>query len=91
MSCPHVAAAAALIKAAYPDWSNTAIRSALMTTATQTNNIGLPITDSGGTTAATPFHYGSGHFQPAMALNPGLIYDANYTDYSFISVPTIPA
>ncbi|PIN22593.1 Tripeptidyl-peptidase II [Handroanthus impetiginosus] len=81
MSCPHVAAAAALIKAAHPDWSSAAIRSALMTTATQTNNLGLPITDGGGTMAATPFHYGSGHFQPAKVLNPGLIYDTNYTDY----------
>ncbi|KAL0442583.1 UNVERIFIED_CONTAM: Subtilisin-like protease SBT5.6 [Sesamum latifolium] len=81
MSCPHVAAAAVLIKATHPDWSSAAIRSALMTTATQTNNLGLPITDGTGDTAATPFHYGSGHFRPDKALDPGLIYDANYTDY----------
>lgn len=81
MSCPHVAAAAALVKAAHPDWSSAAIRSALMTTTTRTNNIGLPITDGSGNTAATPFNYGSGHFQPSKALDPGLVYDANYTDY----------
>ncbi|KAG8385365.1 hypothetical protein BUALT_Bualt03G0035500 [Buddleja alternifolia] len=81
MSCPHVAAAAALIKADHPDWNSAAIRSALMTTATQTNNMGLPITDGTGNTAATPFHYGSGHFQPGKAVDPGLIYDSNYTDY----------
>ncbi|KAL2494640.1 subtilase family protein [Forsythia ovata] len=80
MSCPHVAAAAALIKAAHPDWSSAAIRSALMTTSTQSNNIGTPITDANGN-PATPFHYGSGHFQPAKAMDPGLVYDSNYTDY----------
>lgn len=81
MSCPHVAAAAALIKSANPKWSSAAIRSAIMTTATQTNNIGQPITDETGNTTATPFHYGSGHFQPLKAMNPGLIYDAEYNDY----------
>ncbi|XP_052203031.1 subtilisin-like protease SBT5.6 isoform X2 [Diospyros lotus] len=80
MSCPHVAAAAALIKAIHPNWSSAAIRSALMTTATTDDNRGMPMSDASGK-PATPFHFGAGHFQPAKAAQPGLIYDANYHDY----------
>ncbi|XP_073128273.1 subtilisin-like protease SBT5.6 [Henckelia pumila] len=80
MSCPHVSAAAALLKAIHPDWSSAAIRSALMTTAKVTNNLGNEITDSLGD-PASPFDYGSGHIQPSKAVDPGLVYDASYTDY----------
>ncbi|RVW79013.1 Subtilisin-like protease SBT5.6 [Vitis vinifera] len=80
MSCPHVAAAVALLKAIHPNWSSAAIRSALMTTAGLVNNIGKPITDSSGN-PANPFQYGSGHFRPTKAADPGLVYDTTYTDY----------
>ncbi|KAK9227566.1 hypothetical protein WN943_012619 [Citrus x changshan-huyou] len=80
MSCPHVAAAAALLKAIHPDWSSAAIRSALMTTAWMKNNKGLPITNADGS-IATPFSFGSGHFRPTKAADPGLVYDASYEDY----------
>ncbi|XP_068666930.1 subtilisin-like protease SBT5.6 [Aristolochia californica] len=80
MSCPHVAAAAALLKAIHPEWSAAAVRSALMTTATVRNNLGKPLTDASGNLAG-PFNYGSGHFRPGLAADPGLVYDASYTDY----------
>ncbi|XP_042483864.1 subtilisin-like protease SBT5.6 [Macadamia integrifolia] len=80
MSCPHIAATAALLKAIYPSWSSAAIRSAIMTTATTKSNIGKPLTDASGK-KANPFSYGSGHFRPTKAADPGLVYDASYTDY----------
>ncbi|XP_059664690.1 subtilisin-like protease SBT5.6 [Cornus florida] len=80
MSCPHVAAAAALVKAIHPDWSGSAIKSALVTTAGVNNNMGTQMTDALGN-PATPFHYGAGHFQPTKAADPGLVYDATYIDY----------
>ncbi|KAI5670725.1 hypothetical protein M9H77_11089 [Catharanthus roseus] len=80
MSCPHVSAVAALLKALHPDWSTAAIRSAIMTSARVTNNMGKPITNAIGN-ISTPFEYGSGHIQPSKAVDPGLIYDTNYTDY----------
>lgn len=71
MACPHVVGAAALLGAAYPDWSPAAIQSALMTTAQIFENQYHPIV----------FGIGAGHINPQMAANPGLIYDANVSDY----------
>ncbi|KGN49345.1 subtilisin-like protease SBT5.6 isoform X2 [Cucumis sativus] len=83
MSCPHVSAAAALLRAIHPTWSQAAIRSALMTTSTTNNKYGQPITDDStlDNSPATPFSFGSGHFRPSKAADPGLVYDSNYTDY----------
>ncbi|XVF40241.1 hypothetical protein PTKIN_Ptkin01aG0096300 [Pterospermum kingtungense] len=80
MSCPHVSGAAALLRAIHPDWSIAAIKSALMTTSSITNNLGKRITDAAGN-IATPFQFGSGHFRPIKAADPGLIYDSSYHDY----------
>ncbi|XP_047945003.1 subtilisin-like protease SBT5.6 [Salvia hispanica] len=80
MSCPHVSAAAALLRAVHPGWSSAAIRSALITTAKPTNNQGRSITNEQGN-PSNPFEYGAGHIQPSLAADPGLVYDASYADY----------
>jgi hypothetical protein len=74
MSSPHLAGIAALMKDKYPTWSAAAIKSALMTTASQTSNNGSAI--DGG-----PQAYGAGHVVPNSAANPGLVYDANFNDW----------
>jgi hypothetical protein len=116
MSCPHVAGIAALLKALHPDWSPAAIKSAIMTTGTVTqnfkrsvlsnhstwcksssettvlldaimmlaarvrDNMKMPMSNS-SFLPGTPFGYGAGHVQPNRAADPGLVYDANATDY----------
>ncbi|KAK4428649.1 Subtilisin-like protease SBT1.7 [Sesamum alatum] len=84
MSCPHVSGLAALVKAAHPEWSPAAIRSALMTTAYSKYKNGERIQDVATGMASTPFDYGAGHVDPLSALDPGLVYDItvdNYVDF----------
>jgi hypothetical protein len=79
MSSPHVAGIAALIRGANPSWSPMWVKSALMTTAGQTDNTGAPIQRAGA--PATPWDMGAGHVQPAPAFDPGLVYDTTPTDW----------
>ncbi|KAL2528367.1 Subtilisin-like protease SBT1.7 [Forsythia ovata] len=81
MSCPHVSGLAALLKAAHPDWSPAAIRSALMTTAYTAYKDGKVIQDVATGKPSTPFDHGAGHVDPVSALNPGLVYDLTVEDY----------
>ncbi|CAJ1940517.1 unnamed protein product [Sphenostylis stenocarpa] len=82
MSCPHISGLAALLKAAHPDWSPSAIKSALMTTAYTHDNTQSPLRDATGEEAlSTPWAYGAGHVNPQKALSPGLVYDASTQDY----------
>ncbi|GKC04054.1 subtilisin-like protease SBT4.3 [Tanacetum coccineum] len=72
VSCPHVMAAAAYVKSFHPEWSPSAIKSALMTTARTMD----PTHNS-----YAEFAYGSGHIDPVKAIDPGLVYDTSMDDY----------
>ncbi|KAJ7960573.1 Subtilisin-like protease [Quillaja saponaria] len=69
MSCPHVAGIAAYVKTFHPDWSPSAIKSAIMTTAHPMN-----IKDG-------EFAFGAGQVNPLGAIHPGLVYNASKGDY----------
>ncbi|XP_010532550.1 PREDICTED: subtilisin-like protease SBT4.2 [Tarenaya hassleriana] len=72
MSCPHVAGVAAYVKTVHPEWSASAIKSAIMTTAWAMN---------GSRNRGAEFAYGSGHLNPTKSADPGLVYDATKDDY----------
>lgn len=80
MSCPHVAGVVATIKSQNPTWSPSAIMSAIMTTAIQTNNLKEPITTYSGV-VATPYDIGAGEVSPTGGLQPGLAYEIEPADY----------
>ncbi|XP_010536423.1 PREDICTED: CO(2)-response secreted protease [Tarenaya hassleriana] len=80
MATPHVSAVAAMVKSQRPTWSSSAIRSAIMTTATQTNNDkGLITTETGA--EAMPYGYGAGELSTTAPLQPGLVYETTPIDY----------
>ncbi|KAK8645543.1 hypothetical protein V6N13_119369 [Hibiscus sabdariffa] len=72
MACPHVAGIAAYVKSFHPDWSPSAIRSAIMTTA-------LPMDRSKNPDGE--ISYGSGHVNPIKSINPGLVYETLNEEY----------
>ncbi|XP_021756587.1 CO(2)-response secreted protease-like [Chenopodium quinoa] len=80
MACPHVAGIAANIKSQNPSWSPAAIRSAIITSAIQINNLKEPITTQTGENA-TPYDYGAGEVSPTGGIQPGLVYDIDPADY----------
>ncbi|GJZ10346.1 subtilisin-like protease SBT4.3 [Tanacetum coccineum] len=72
MACPHVTAAAVYVKSFHSNWSPSAIKSALMTTAREFDPALF---------AEAEFAYGSGHIDPLKARNPGLVYETPVEDY----------
>lgn len=82
MSCPHISGVAALLKAAHPNWSPSAIKSALMTTAYTHDNTKSPLRDAADGSFSNPWAHGSGHVDPQKALSPGLVYDISPQDYT---------
>ncbi|GAB2247214.1 hypothetical protein Droror1_Dr00007096 [Drosera rotundifolia] len=81
MACPHVSGAAALLKSAHPDWSPAMIRSAMMTTASVTDNRFQSMTDEANGKPSTPYDFGAGHLNLELAMDPGLVYDVTNEDY----------
>ncbi|KAI4383430.1 hypothetical protein MLD38_009268 [Melastoma candidum] len=71
MACPHVAGVAAYVKSFHPNWSPSAIKSAIMTTA-------RPMRQN----QSDEFSYGSGQVDPIRAVSPGLVYEIRKDDYS---------
>ncbi|CAN0854502.1 Subtilisin-like protease SBT4.8 [Linum grandiflorum] len=70
MSCPHVAGIAAYVKSLHPNWSPSAVKSAIITTAT-------PMVPGPN---HAEFAYGSGQLNPVNATNPGLVYETTPQD-----------
>ncbi|XP_020256200.1 subtilisin-like protease SBT2.3 isoform X3 [Asparagus officinalis] len=88
MAAPHIAGLAALIKQKFPNFSPSAIASALSTTATVNDKQGGPIMAQRAysnpdlsQSPATPFDMGSGFVNATAALDPGLIFDLSFDDF----------
>lgn len=93
MATPHLAGVAALVKQFHPDWSPSTIASALATTAIFLDSLDNPLVaydqehDINTDTKrlfkrpGNAFDFGHGFVDSWAALDPGLIFDATYTDY----------
>ena len=75
MSSPHVAGAAALVKAVNPDWSPAEIESALMTTSNSSQ------VKEDGKTNADPFDMGAGRIDLNNAALASLVLDETVANY----------
>ncbi|PIN14075.1 Tripeptidyl-peptidase II [Handroanthus impetiginosus] len=80
MACPQVTGAMAFIKSVHPHWSFSMIKSALMTTASMSNNMGKTLTNTSNF-PANPHEVGVGEISPIKALDPGLAFDTTINDH----------
>ena len=69
MSSPHIAGLAALVRQKHPQWSPMAIKSAMMTTASN-------LTDG-----RDPFAQGAGFVEPNSFMEPGLVFDSDFSNW----------
>ncbi|GLT30645.1 hypothetical protein SLA2020_054360 [Shorea laevis] len=82
MACPHISGIVALLKAIHPTWSPAAIKSALITTASVSDEYGQHIVAEGAPhKQSDPFDHGGGHVNPNKAMSPGLVFDMGVADY----------
>lgn len=81
MASPHIAGMAAVLKGYHPDWSPMAIKSAIMTTATTRDTDGNAIRNDSGA-PGDPFGYGAGQLRARQSLDPGLVYDSSYAEWT---------
>ena len=70
MASPHIAGLAAVIRAAKPDWSPMAVKSALMTTARD------------HVSTSNPFDQGAGFVQPNGATDPGVVFEHELPEWA---------
>ena len=75
MSAPIVAGVAALLRELHPEWSPGTLKSAMMSTA-----YAGQLSDDGAF-LANPFDQGTGHVDPNLARDPGLVIDAGNEDF----------
>ncbi|KQK06652.1 subtilisin-like protease SBT1.7 [Brachypodium distachyon] len=81
MATPHVAGVVALVKKVHPDWSPSAVKSAIMTTSSNVDNDGEPIMDEEHRKASY-YSLGAGHVDASKVVDPGLVYDLGVGEYS---------
>ncbi len=74
MATPHIAGLAALYLGRHPKWSPMAVKSAMMTTASDTRA-------ASGATNTDAYAQGAGQVQPTDMLEPGLVYDSTENDW----------